>query len=85
MCRYTMAYDQQLAARFRDAPELSRDEPSYSGDRIIVNKFVYSFTEPDRWDVVVFKFPGNATDNYIKHLVGLPEETLHSVRWRPVR
>lgn len=76
MCRYTMAYDESLARQFRDAPAKSRNEKSYSGDRIIVNKFIYSFEDPERWNVVVFKFPGNATDNYIKRLVGLPGETL---------
>ena len=76
MCRYTMAYSGEVAKEFRDAPEKSRNERSYSGDRIVVNKFIYSFTEPERWNVVVFKFPGNATDNYIKRLVGLPGETL---------
>ena len=76
MCRYTMAYDKKLANQFPRAPEKSANERSYSGDRIVVNKFLYSFTEPERWDVVVFKYPGNATDNYIKRLVGLPEETL---------
>lgn len=76
MCRYTMAYDTKLARQYTHAPEKSENERSYSGDRIIVNKFLYSLTEPERWDVVVFKYPGNATDNYIKRLVGLPEETL---------
>lgn len=50
--------------------------PSYSGDRLLVNKYIYSFTDPERWDVVVFKYPGNAHDNYIKRLVGLPNEKL---------
>lgn len=78
MCRYTMAYDMKYMNEIGapDWPDKSRNECSYSGDRIIVNKFLYSFTDPARWDVVVFKFPGNATDNYIKRLVGLPEETL---------
>lgn len=78
MCRYTMAYDMDYVREkdFPDWPDKSRNERSYSGDRIIVNKFLYSFAEPERWDVVVFKYPGNATDNYIKRLVGLPEETL---------
>jgi signal peptidase I len=49
---------------------------SYNGDRILVNKYIYTFAEPERWDVVVFKFPGKAKDNYIKRLVGLPEETI---------
>jgi signal peptidase I len=51
-------------------------EPSYPGDRILVNKYGYDFNKPDRWDVVVFKFPGDGEMNYIKRLVGLPEEVL---------
>ena len=49
---------------------------TYPGDRILVNKYIYADRDPDRWDVVVFKFPGNGEMNYIKRLVGLPEETL---------
>ena len=49
---------------------------SYNGDRILVNKYIYTFSDPQRWDVVVFKFPGDAKMNYIKRLVGLPGETL---------
>ena len=49
---------------------------SYSGDRILVNKFAYQFGDPQRWDVIVFKYPGNPKQNYIKRLVGLPNETL---------
>ena len=48
----------------------------FSGDRILVNKFLYQFSEPKRWDVIVFKYPGNAKQNYIKRLVGLPGETI---------
>ena len=51
-------------------------EKSYNGDRILVSKFAYEFSEPKRWDVFVFKFPGDANQNYIKRLIGLPGETL---------
>ncbi len=61
-------------------PEASQDDipmqRSYNGDRILVNKYIYAFSDPKRWDVVVFKFPGDAKVNYIKRLVGLPGETL---------
>jgi len=53
--------------------------PSYNGDRILVNKFLYDFSEPRRWDVVVFKYPEDAKTNYIKRLVGLPDETVSIV------
>ncbi|MBM4010426.1 MAG: signal peptidase I [Planctomycetes bacterium] len=50
--------------------------PSFNGDRILVDKFAYDFGEPERWDVVVFKYPEDAKINYIKRLVGLPGESL---------
>jgi len=52
------------------------DYPPFTGDRIIVEKLAYDFTEPARWDVVVFKYPEDARINYIKRLVGLPGETV---------
>ena len=50
--------------------------PSFNGDRILVDKFAYDFSDPKRWDVVVFKYPEDAKTNYIKRLVGLPGETV---------
>src|SRR5262245_578388 len=67
-----------------------RDPGWGSGDRVLVGKFVYDLLErdPDRLDVVVFKFPGDRSFpdtgpvkrhvpiNYIKRLIGLPGETI---------
>ncbi|MFP4056808.1 MAG: signal peptidase I [Candidatus Brocadiia bacterium] len=50
-------------------------DPLY-GDKILVNKFAYDFQDPDRWDVIVFKYPENVSRNYIKRVVGLPGETI---------
>ena len=47
-----------------------------SGDRILVHKYIYSILEPRRWDVVVFKNPYDPDINFIKRLVGLPQEQL---------
>lgn len=52
------------------------DDATFSGDRILVSKFAYAIGDPDRWDVIVFKVPVNPKQNYIKRLVGLPNETL---------
>ncbi len=52
---------------------------SRAGDRILVLKGLYSFSEPKRWDVIVFKNPTDPrgeAGNYIKRLVGLPNETI---------
>ena len=49
---------------------------TFNGDRILVSKFAYTIRDPERWDVIVFKVPGQPQANYIKRLVGLPGETL---------
>ncbi|MDZ4819041.1 MAG: signal peptidase I [Planctomycetota bacterium] len=58
-----------------DASDVKKD-PDFSGDRILVSKFAYDFAEPNRFDVVVFKYPEDPKTNYIKRLVGLPGETI---------
>ena len=52
------------------------DHKSNNGDRILVNKFVYDFSEPERYDVIVFKNPNDGKQNYIKRLIGLPGDNL---------
>ncbi len=58
------------------------DTPSFKGDRILVMKFPYELpflpgsAGPKRWDVVVFHYPEKPETNYIKRLVGLPDEDL---------
>jgi signal peptidase I len=67
-CRFPMTIDPQT-------PE-GKKFPTYKGDRILVAKFPYDFSDPDRWDVVVFKYPQKSNENYIKRCVGLPNETV---------
>lgn len=50
------------------------NDDSFSGDRILVSKFAYDLSDPRRWDVVVFRYPGNAKQPFIKRLTGLPGE-----------
>jgi len=50
--------------------------PVANGDRILVLKCIYQFLEPKRWDVVVFKNPTDPSENYIKRLIGLPNEAI---------
>lgn len=50
------------------------------GDRILVLKWPFGiggrWLEPSRWDVIVFKDPADGETNFIKRLVGLPNEVL---------
>jgi signal peptidase I len=79
MCHYVMPMrpndDLPRGVAERRLPDIPLQR-SYNGDRILVNKYTYTFGDPERWDVVVFKFPGDAKLNYIKRLVGFPGEKL---------
>lgn len=55
--------------------------PNRTGDRVLVLKPLYHLREPERGDVVVFKFPKNPQDNhiaanYIKRAMGFGGETI---------
>ncbi len=39
-------------------------------DRILVNKFVYRFHVPDYNDIVVFKYPDDPHQTFVKRLIG---------------
>lgn len=52
-------------------------EPNFeNGDYLIVDEISYRFREPQRGEVVVFKYPGNLSQRYIKRIIGLPGETI---------
>ncbi len=53
-----------------------RNLPVYKGDRILVNKFPFEMSDPERFDVIVFKYPEQPGTNYIKRLIGLPGESI---------
>jgi len=53
--------------------------PVIGGDRIFVLKTIYQFTEPQRWDVVVFKNPLDPYENYIKRMIARPGETVEII------
>jgi signal peptidase I len=49
------------------------------GDRVLVQKFLYDFRRPRRWEVAVFHYPGEPSQPYVKRVVGLPGETVQVV------
>lgn len=52
-------------------------EPTYhQGDYLLVDELSYRFTEPKRGEVIIFKFPGNTSQFYIKRIIALPGETV---------
>jgi len=54
-------------------------------DRILVDKLTYLFRDPERWEVIVFRYPLDLSVNYIKRIVGVGPEWLrieHGDLWR---
>jgi len=52
-------------------------EPNFeNGDYLIVDELSYRFRDPQRGEVIVFKYPQNFSQRYIKRIIGLPGETV---------
>jgi signal peptidase I len=48
----------------------------YTGQRVLVNKVVYRFREPQRGDVIIFQSPNSQQGDLIKRIIGLPGESV---------
>lgn len=52
-------------------------EPNFgTGNYLIIDQLTYQFREPQRGEVIVFRYPDNPSTYYIKRIVGLPGETV---------
>jgi signal peptidase I len=50
----------------------------YAGDFVIVNKLAYKLGEPQRGDIIVFRYPPDPDQTpYIKRIIGLPGDQIH--------
>lgn len=46
----------------------------HNREYLVVNKITYRFNEPKRGDVIVFKYPKDTSQYFIKRVIGLPGE-----------
>jgi signal peptidase I len=47
-----------------------------NGQFVMVNRLVYQYSDPTHGDVVVFHYPRDPDQEYIKRIIGLPGETV---------
>jgi signal peptidase I len=52
-------------------------EPTlYEGELLLLNKLAYRVGTPQRGDIIVFHFPLNPQEDYIKRVIGTPGDTV---------
>jgi signal peptidase I len=47
-----------------------------TGQYLIVDQFSYNFSEPERGDVIIFRFPKDPSKFFIKRIIALPSENI---------
>ena len=47
-----------------------------TGDRVFGNRLAYIFGEPKRFDIIIFRYPDDEKQLFIKRIIGLPGETV---------
>lgn len=51
---------------------VSMEPTLHNNQRVLVNRLAYKLGEPQRGDVIVFLYPHDQTQEYIKRIIGLP-------------
>ena len=57
-------------------PSESMENTIMTGDRFFGNRLAYLFDDPERFDIVVFKYPDDESQLFVKRVIGLPGETV---------
>ena len=57
-------------------PSRSMENTIMTKDRLIGFRFSYWFDEPQRGDIILFSYPVDEKQTYIKRVIGLPGETV---------
>lgn len=54
----------------------SMEDTFHHNEYLIVDQLTYHFEEPERGDVVIFRYPKDPDKYFIKRVIGLPGETI---------
>jgi signal peptidase I len=59
-----------ITARVR-VESVSMEPNLHEGEFVVVNRMAYRWGIPERGDVIVFRFPGDSQQRYIKRIIGV--------------
>lgn len=62
-----------------EVPTGSMKNTIMEGDRLLGLKIAYLFSDPKRGDIVMFPFPDNEKELYVKRIIGLPGEKIEII------
>lgn len=54
----------------------SMDNTFHNGQYLVVDQVTYYFNDPERGDVVIFRYPKDPSKFFIKRVIGLPGDTV---------
>ncbi len=63
-------------------PSESMENTIMKGDQIFGNRLSYKKADPERFDIVIFRYPDDETQLFIKRVIGLPGETVRITNGR---
>jgi signal peptidase I len=66
----------QLVIQSSIVNNISMEPTLIEGQRLIVGKVAYTFTDPQRGDIVIVRPPIETDKEYVKRLIGLPGDTI---------
>ena len=77
VCAYVLAFFVTTFVIIKaEVPTGSMISTIMIGDRLIGNRLAYLFSDPERGDIVMFPYPDNEEEIYIKRVIGVPGDTV---------
>jgi signal peptidase I len=53
------------------------EDTFHSGEYLIVDQLSYHMRQPERGEVIIFRYPRDPSKFFIKRIIGLPGDTVH--------
>lgn len=60
-------------------PSESMENTIMVGDQIFGNRLAYRKEGPERYDIIIFRYPDDESQLFIKRVIGLPGETINII------